>query len=893
MINIKKSVFILLIIILLSYSVSAGLGLNLRKTSYGPNQHLDGTLNFSFGGNLNADTPVIVSVNGLDFETTLEDFLGVAATDESYIKSGTPVSTAMIDFSEAGSNTSYGIDLTQNGQITPDLINKLIFNVSGSGSPSPMLPSIKLGDVLVWSYRGPIVLPEQYINPGIPYLYSFESDGVENIKPKQAFCEKINIKAAPKYKIVANVKKVKDGYDLLAFIIDDIESENIPISCGSNQLCCTFDGITNSFANRKCTINNGVNADGEKYLCIITGSGTGSATDTYYGISKEIKDDKFVGYFVDESGDVSPLPNTDYFIWYEYARFETNLSGKVNLSDFTSLVDEYPAKGDVIPITVMSKGKGSINLIELFTDIKRTEGPSSEYTKFAPIKYSAPKVSYPSAKTQSLSSGFLTDFVTPLDVGTYTLTISVGSESKSATINVINEPIAIITYKPEFPGVSQDITFNGSESFSPEGLNITGYKWDFGNGKIGNGSIAKTSYNKTRDYTVKLTVTDQSGISGVYETIVSVRSILGDLGVALNATELTINSIKNFIAGSNDEIKDSAELLGINQELENATTQLSLLKISYNGALNLSDATRESELARISNNLFMLMDSTPRSLKVTSFKSDSAGVVSLSELPDLSKLNIEGVTDLESFKFGLLEYQEGISIKGDARLVEINYITDKKDSFILVKKNIDTTKVLKGKIYEISNNVKTVLTDGYEAVVPNSIYRWPVDKREIVYIVEGVDVSLAAESRTIVIPPLSEFGEASLGEDIFGYEFDCGNKVCDAGEDEISCPQDCRKKYPLGFIVFLIVLAITGAYYLNFYHGPFSFGRFFSDLKGVFKKKEKLFKNEQDLTNLKNYIKNAITKGITKSQIIQILRQKKWTAEQIEEAFKQAKVKGK
>ena len=888
MIKIKKGVFIILIIILLSYSVSASLGLNLRKTSYGPNQHLDGSFNFSFTSELNADMPVIVSINGLDFETTLEDFLGVSATSASYAKSGTPISTATIEFTEAGSITSYGIDLTQNGQIIPDLINKLTFNISGSGSPSPMLPSIKLGDILVWNYRGPIISPEQYVNPGIPYLYSFRSDGVENVKPRQAFCEKINIKAAPKYKIISNVKKVKDGYGLLAFIIDDIDSESIPVSCGSNQLCCTFNTITSEFANRNCVINNGINADGERYLCITTGSGTGPIKDNYYGISKEFKDDKFAGYFVSEDGTVYPQTNTDYFVWYEYAKFETNLSSKANLSDFTSLVDEYPAKGDLIPITVMSKGKGSINLIDLFTDVKRTTGPSSEYAKFTPIKYSSPKVSYSGAKTQSLSSGFLTDFVTPLDIGTYTLTVNIGGESKSATINVINEPIALIMYEPGFPGVSQDIIFNGSESFSPEGLNIIGYKWDFGNGKIGNGSIARTNYNKTGDFIVRLTVTDQSGISGSYETVVSVRSILGDLGVALNATELTINSVKNFIASSNDEIKDSAELLGINQELDNATTQLSLLKISYNGALKLSDATRESELAKISNNLFMLMDSTPRSLRVTSFKSDSAGVVSLSELPDISKLNIEGITDVESFKFGLLGYQEGINIKGDARLIEIDYITDKKESFILVKKNIDTTKILKGKIYEISNNVKTVLTDGYEAVVPNSIYRWPVDKREIAYIVEGVDVSSAAEARTIVIPPLSEFGAAGLGEEIFGYEFDCGNKVCDAGEDEISCPQDCRKKYPIGFIIFLIVLTGIGVYYLNFYHGPFSFGRFFNDLKKR-GKKEKLFKNEQDLTNLKNYIKNSIAKGITKSQVIQILKQKKWTDAQIEEAFKKVK----
>lgn len=894
MINIKRFILVLMLI-LLSCSVLGGLEIGLKKKDYGPNQALQGDFNFSFTGQMDADTPVIVSINGIGFEESLRDFLGVSATEPSYSKIRNPVSRASMVFDKAGSNTSYGVDLTQGSPNVnnPDYINQLKFSITGSGtgsgSPSPMLPSIKLGDKLVWSYRGKIINPSNpiYIYPGVPYLSSFNKDGYADIIPREAFCERTTIRAAPKYKIITDVRKEKEGYELLAFILDEIEGETIPSTCDTaTNLCCKIDGITSDSAQRSCVIDKSLDFDGERYLCIRTGSGTGDTDDTYYSIGKEIKDDKFAGYYVDYDGNVNPQTNTDYFIWYEYAKFETNLSGVVALNDFTDLIeDDYPSKGKLIPITITTKGKGKIELTDLLSNVKMVDSPSSSYTKFTQIAYVPAKVTYNAVKKQDLSSGFLADLRAPPFEGTYTLTVNIGSETKSKTINVVNEPFAWILWDPEIIGVNQEVIFNGSESYSQDATGIASYKWDFGNGKTGNGTIAKTKYNQTGEFIVKLTVTDSNGVEGTYQAVITVRSIIGDLGVALNATEITINQMRNYIANSEEYVKDSADLLGINTVLDNATTELSLLNINYRGALNMSNATREAELARISNSLYLLMDSIPKSFSADSFEfpSDISGA---EDIPDVSKLG--GITDGQLSKDDILNYQQNVGVHGEARIVHIIYISDKEEFLILIKKSIEGGDT-KGMVYEAADSIKRVITKDYEAVVPNMIYRWPATIKEIAYIIEGDDVNSAIEqSRTFIVPSFAELKKAE--SEFLEYGFDCGNDACDFGEDRISCPGDCKPNYSIGFIIFLIVLTLVGIWYINFYRGRFSFKRFKYDIKRVGKEKEEgLFKSEKDIINLQNYINISLKKGLNNKQIMYALMQKGWTSKQIEEAFKRTK----
>jgi len=72
-------------------------------------------------------------------------------------------------------------------------------------------------------------------------------------------------------------------------------------------------------------------------------------------------------------------------------------------------------------------------------------------------------------------------------------------------------PIALFNFTPKDPVVDQDITFNASSSYDPDGY-ITNYEWDFGDGTNGTGEIVTHSYSNFGIYTVNLTVIDNDGV---------------------------------------------------------------------------------------------------------------------------------------------------------------------------------------------------------------------------------------------------------------------------------------------------------------------------------------------------------------------------------------------
>jgi parallel beta-helix repeat protein len=85
-------------------------------------------------------------------------------------------------------------------------------------------------------------------------------------------------------------------------------------------------------------------------------------------------------------------------------------------------------------------------------------------------------------------------------------------------------PIASFTYYPENPVVNQTITFNASSSTDHDGT-VENYEWDFGDGEKAEGEIVTHSYSSAKNYTVKLTVTDNEGATNSTAEIINIHKI--------------------------------------------------------------------------------------------------------------------------------------------------------------------------------------------------------------------------------------------------------------------------------------------------------------------------------------------------------------------------------
>lgn len=75
-------------------------------------------------------------------------------------------------------------------------------------------------------------------------------------------------------------------------------------------------------------------------------------------------------------------------------------------------------------------------------------------------------------------------------------------------------PVAVFFFTPPNPRRNENVTFNATESFDPDGT-IVSYAWDFGDGDTGSGMILNHTFAYDEAYNVTLTVTDDDSLTGV------------------------------------------------------------------------------------------------------------------------------------------------------------------------------------------------------------------------------------------------------------------------------------------------------------------------------------------------------------------------------------------
>ena len=131
-----------------------------------------------------------------------------------------------------------------------------------------------------------------------------------------------------------------------------------------------------------------------------------------------------------------------------------------------------------------------------------------------------------------------------------TLTDDAGLQaSRSIIISVTDAPVAVIAADPSSaesaPAV---IAFDGSGSFDPDG-EITQYEWDFGDGSREFLETVTHVFATSGTYRVRLTVTDDKGVTGFTERLILV-------GISTPAIEVRVpgDDVKNMVVSTESPV---------------------------------------------------------------------------------------------------------------------------------------------------------------------------------------------------------------------------------------------------------------------------------------------------------------------------------------------------
>ena len=138
------------------------------------------------------------------------------------------------------------------------------------------------------------------------------------------------------------------------------------------------------------------------------------------------------------------------------------------------------------------------------------------------------KVSWGDGTTTSLAGTATTAGHSYSHAGSYPVYINAtdnaGLTTKSAVTTIVitdRPPVAAFTYAPSSPYTGQNVVFNATSSSDPDGT-IVSYAWNFGDSTTGTGAIPTHSYTAGGNFTVTLTVTDDSASTGNKSSTITV-----------------------------------------------------------------------------------------------------------------------------------------------------------------------------------------------------------------------------------------------------------------------------------------------------------------------------------------------------------------------------------
>lgn len=400
--------------------------------------------------------------------------------------------------------------------------------------------------------------------------------------------------------------------------------------------------------------------------------------------------------------------------------------------------------------------------------------------------------------------------------------------------------------------------------------------------------------NNKKNSTVEVSVLGTS-----VERIIQINPIIINL---TDPAAVKINNIKTYL--NNIRTNDLLKALKLKDLTESAYTKILdyETQIQIISDSNRTDSEKQTAYDSILAQADTLVNLLPKIITTKTKYSYESSVISPEEAVT------EGIIEDDSYKDAIYALQNSITTNSEASLLDILYFSNKNETITLIKDvltpkdssvtNIEVVKVIPK---TIANSASVIYSDPRPTVLksdPILKFSLTMPNNEILTSVKRNVMDNVGEIKNLYLPEQipTNLVEVSCGNGVCNQLEDysscpedcgCGNNICEEelGETEETCPTDCRKA-PWGLIITISLITILGLFiYIHLHGHPERQKKLIKILK--FWKRKKLFRSNEDLKKLQQFIINAIAKGYTKEQIEKALLKKGWNNKQIEIAFKQ------
>jgi len=691
-----------------------------------------------------------------------------------------------------------------------------------------------------------------------------ETSGEVIVAQNVKYCEKITLPPAPAFELGARVKKSTEGnvgeLKMILYRADDLGE---PL-----KDCILSDHTVDGYEDLTCSIDYGYPFQADYFVCITTN------TD---GLNYKIKFDS-----VDVCGTNSNNfgePIADYEIFSRAMKFDSvagleidesfSSSHNIELADYIQdyISDIYGGNCQpscAIPIRFY----GQEQLLQ-FSNIQiqyNSQLGIVEINDFYKLEIEPVTVISSELELDLEKAGF---------------TIPLGSEEDRFILYIngeliFEEDISIaesfeFDISPKFVAFGQNVLFSAETN-----ENITSSTWIFGDGdtETVNGKQATHRYLEEGEFTMGVTLTRSDGVS-------STRTFSIIVGNAEEIANLTIAEYKDRLVTLESNIDSFPGW--IKNELDNQI-DLTVLETSLDSLEeNYNNASSDQEFQNIMLDLIDL--NIPKEIKIS--ESDIAlplllgfDNIDTSIIEEVSGKTVDDESELRASIGGWMNEKLDAKISFE----KISAFYDDETEVIISKFKVETNP--KESIEDVSYLIFGLDIESDGAFMTNY---GPIPISGGSYIT----LEIGQTNKIFEFFLLGEFDSEELGAYIspaidFLGDFDdvlspCNfNDICEEelGENKNNCEADCGAgRIPLAILWIIILLVIAFVAYII--------------LQEWYKRhyEKSLFKNENDLYNLINFIYNARRSGLINKDIKKKLNETGWKGERITYALR--KIDGK